>query len=149
MVKLKTTQTSDVAVRKGLSLDCILTGSLCILFVSFALLLLITIPKYTDIFLRSKVEIPLPSRIMLPIFVTLTPFKWLIVAVCIVISIKLGLKCLEFSRASASNGDTSMGWARGFLMILNIALLGIVVIGWLAIMITIDTPEGLVGPWPW
>jgi|GEM_PF-5514619 hypothetical protein len=42
-----------------------------------------------------------------------------------------------------------MGWARGFLMILNIALLGIVVIGWLAIMITIDTPEGLVGPWPW
>jgi len=149
MVKLKTTQTSDVTVRKGLSLDCKLTGSLCILFVSFALLLLIAIPKYTDFFLASPLEPPLASRIMLPIFETLTPFKWLIVAICTGVSIKFGLKCLEFYKAGASNEDTSMGRARVFLMILNIAMLGIVVIGWLAIMIVFDTPEGPLGPWPW
>lgn len=149
MVKLRASQASDVTVREGFSLVCKLMGSLSILFVSFAILLVIAIPKYTEIFLRSQVEIPLPSRIMLPLFVTLTPFKWLIVALCIGISIKLGTKCLEFSKAGAGNWDTSKGWVRGFLMILNIVLLGIVFIGWLAIMVTIDTPEGLVGPWPW
>lgn len=138
---------SAVNIQKGLSLDCKLTGSLCILFLAFAVMILIAVPKYSDIFLQSKIEIPLPARIVLPLFVTLAPIKWLIVTICIAISLTFGFKCLKFYKTDAHTRNTSQGWLRTCLLLLNIALFVVVALGWLSITVQIDTPEGLLGPW--
>jgi len=79
--------TSAMNIQKSLSLDCKLTGSLFILFLAFAVKIMIAVPKYSDIFLQSKIEIPLPANIMLPLFVTLAPIKCLTVTICMAISL--------------------------------------------------------------